>query len=182
MLLHEGRNVSVEPASSRSHLPNRSVRRTPRHHGRRRDPQPEGWTASDEEAGAERSEALSPLASARARDKSGGERTRISFAGMPAHSVRDASATGAIPRSKDLEGDQSPVRIGRMRAGNGGCRYGLICGATPRRWSIMKSRHVWRRRQRRRRVDRDCMGSEHQGGNGRGDTKRLRVGGTFRGV
>ena len=35
------------------------------------------------------------------------------FAGMPAHSVRDASTSGAIPRSKDLEGGQSPVRIGR---------------------------------------------------------------------
>ena len=40
-----------------------TLQRTPRHHGRRRDPQPNGWTVSDEEAGAERSEALSPLAS-----------------------------------------------------------------------------------------------------------------------
>jgi len=84
-------------------------------------------------ARAERSEALSLLVSARRNDESGGERRRISFVGMPAHSVRDASATGAILRSKDLEGGQSPGRIGRRFAGNGGHRYGLICGATPRR-------------------------------------------------
>lgn len=60
--LHDGSNVSVEPASSRSRG-RKTSRRTPRHHGRRRDPQPKGWTVSDEEAGAERSEALSLLAS-----------------------------------------------------------------------------------------------------------------------
>lgn len=100
-------------AVTTARLTARTSRRTPRHHGRRRDPQPKGWTVSDEEAGAERSEALSPLASSQGNDKSGGERKRISFAGMPAHSVRDASASGAIPRSKDLEGGQSPGRIGR---------------------------------------------------------------------
>ena len=52
----------MKPASSRSRR-RKTSRRTPRHHGRRRDPQPKGWTVSDEEAGAERSEALSPLAS-----------------------------------------------------------------------------------------------------------------------
>jgi hypothetical protein len=66
-------------------------------------------------------------------DGSGGMRARSSHTGMLAHGVRDASATGAIPRSKDLEEDQSPGRVGRKAAGNGGHRYGLNCGATPRR-------------------------------------------------
>lgn len=61
-LLPANSNGCVKPASSRSRG-RKTSRRTPRHHGRRRDPQPKGWTASDEEAGAERSEALSPLAS-----------------------------------------------------------------------------------------------------------------------
>ena len=60
--LHEASNVYVEPASSRLRG-RKTSRRTPRHHGRRRDPQLKGWTVSDEEAGAERSEALSLLAS-----------------------------------------------------------------------------------------------------------------------
>jgi len=140
--------------------------------------------ACDEDAGAERSEALSPFGFGRREqeDESGGVRTRISYTGMLAHRVRDASASGAIPRSKDLEGDQSPGRIGRKVAGNGGRRYGPIRGATPRRCCITRLRHARRRRQRQRRVDRGRAGSEHQGGNDRGDTKRLQVGGILRRV
>jgi hypothetical protein len=147
-----------------------------------RFPNSKGWPRATEKPRRNGARPFHPSVSADGSDKGRGERTRISFAGMPAHRVRDTSAAGAIPRSKDLEGEQSPGRVGRWRAGNGACRYGLICGATPRRWSPMEPRHGRRRRQRRRRVDRDCVGSEHQGGNGRGDTKRLRVGGILRRV
>lgn len=132
--------------------------------------------------GTERSSLTLGLGRAEQDDESGSVRTRISFAGMLAHRVRDASASRAISGSKDLEGDQSPGRIGRRVAGNGGRRYGPIRGATPRRCCITRLRHARRRRQRLRRVDRGRAGSEHQGGNDRGDTTRLQVGGILRGV
>lgn len=111
----------------------RSSRRTPRPHGRREDPQPNGWTASDEEAGAERSEALSLVISVTRRTRAAACEQGARQSGMLAHRVRDASTAGAILWSKDLEGDQSPGRVGRTVAGNGGPRYGPIRGATPRR-------------------------------------------------
>lgn len=128
-------NGSVEPASSRSrrNASRRHVATNPSPPWPAGGSPTESWIVSDEEAGAERSEALSPAGSTSSPDESGGVRTRISYAGMLAHGVRDASTTGAIPRSKDLEGDQSPGRIGRRVAGNGGHWYVPICGATPRR-------------------------------------------------
>jgi len=69
----------------------------------------------------------------RAMTRAAGCERQSSQTGMPAHRVRDASTAGAIPWSKDLEGDQSPGRVGRTAAGNGGHRYGPIGGATPRR-------------------------------------------------
>lgn len=112
----------------------RSSRRTLRPHGRREDPQPARLDRERRRSGGgtERSSLTRDFGHANTTRAADGEQGALS-SGMPAHRVRDASTAGAILRSKDLEGDQSPGRVGRTVAGNGGPRYGLIRGATPRR-------------------------------------------------
>lgn len=79
----------------------RSSRRTPRPHGRREDPQPQGWTASDEEAGAERSEARHTISVV---GTSGGLRARSSAG-------RDAGA----PRARRIHRGSDPAVEGPRR-------------------------------------------------------------------
>lgn len=147
-LLHAASNVGVEPDPSRScrSPQKRTARRTPRPHGRREAPPPSGGSARDEGSGAERSDAPREgggvAANGHGTRSPGGWRTACA---TPPPSRRPQ---GRRERSKDLDGDQSPGRVGRRIAGNGGRRYGLICGATPRRWCITRSRNVRRHRQR----------------------------------
>lgn len=112
-LLHEDSNGFVEPASSRSRG-RKTSRRTPRHHGRRRDPQPTGWTVSDEEAGAERSEALSPLASS----QSGTTRAAVNEQGFRSLGCRRTACATHPPREQSRgrrtsKGAKAQERIGR---------------------------------------------------------------------